>query len=259
MEYGEYNWTQMAGLAGRVAVVPLGSMEQHGHHLPLLTDSMIGREIVRRAEEALGETAVFLPMLWLGASDHHRAFPGTVTINVETYTHFVSDILESLIRSGFERVLVLNSHGGNILAGKRAVYDVRTRHHDRRELWLVFATWYELAAEQISALQELEQRRVSHASELETSMILRLRPELVDMDSARGAAIPFDSAFFSPDLRGAMRVAIYPTLDERTRSGALGKPELATAQKGEALFEVAAAEVVALVREIAGWPVLEPV
>jgi creatinine amidohydrolase len=259
MEYGEHNWKQIPEISRRVAVVPLGSMEQHGHHLPLLTDSMIGTEIVRRAAETLGETAVFLPMVWFGASDHHQAYPGTVTINVETYTHVVSDILESLIRSGFERALVLNSHGGNKLPGMRAVYDVRMRYPDRKGLWLVCATWYELAADQISALKQLDQRCVSHASELETSMILRLRPELVDMDSARGAVIPFDSAFFSPDLRGATRVAIYPTLDERTQSGALGKPELATAEKGEALFEVAVAEVVALVREIAAWPVLGPV
>jgi creatinine amidohydrolase len=259
MRYGERTWTEIGDLTDRVAVLPLGSMEQHGHHLPLLTDSMIGEEILRRAEDALGDAAVFLPMFWIGASDHHRAYPGTVTVNVETYTHVVGDMLESLIRSGFERVLVLNSHGGNILPGRRAVYDVRTRHHDRNELWLVFATWFELAAPQVAALTQLEQRRVSHASELETSMILRLRPELVDMDVARGAVHDFESAFYSPDSRGALRVAVYPPLDARTVSGALGKPELATADKGEALYEAAVGEVVALVREIASWPVMEPV
>ncbi len=258
MDYREHNWTQIPDLAGRVAVVPLGSMEQHGRHLPLLTDSMIGTEMVRRAQAELGDRAIFLPMLWLGASDHHRRFPGTITLNVETYTRVVSDVVESLVRSGFTRVLVLNSHGGNILAGKRAVYDVRMRHHDRRDLWLVFATWYELAAGQIAALDELEQRRVSHASELETSMILRLRPELVNMAAAAGTNFDFPSAFYSPDSRGEMRVAVYPPLDARTESGALGRPELATPEKGETLFSVAVAEVVALVREIASWPVLEP-
>lgn len=258
MNYGELNWTQVREVSERVAIVPLGSLEQHGRHLPLLTDSMIGSEVLKRAQAELDNTAIFLPMLWIGASDHHRAYPGTVTIDVGTYTAVVGDILESLIRSGFERILVLNAHGGNILAGRRAVYDVRTRHHDRSELWLVFATWYDLAAPQVAALDQLEQRRVSHASELETSMILRLRPELVDMDAAVGATHDFDSAFYSPDSRGAMRVAVYPPLDARTVSGALGKPELATAEKGEALFEVAAAQVVALVREMAHWPVLEP-
>jgi creatinine amidohydrolase len=259
MNYGELNWPQVPDASRRVAIVPLGSMEQHGRHLPLLTDSMIGAEIVRRAQEALGDLAVVLPMLWIGASDHHRAYPGTVTINVETYTKVVGDILESLVRSGFERILVLNAHGGNILPGKRAVYDVRTRHHERKELWLVFATWFELAAPQVAAIDELEQRRVSHASELETSMILRLQPELVDMSAAVGAVHDFQSAFYSPDSRGALRIATYPPLDARTVSGALGKPELATAEKGEALYQVAVGEVVALVREMASWPVLEPV
>ena len=259
MDFGELKWTQIPEITSRVAVVPLGSMEQHGRHLPLLTDSMIGSEIVRRAQAALGDLAVFLPMMWVGASDHHQAFPGTVTVNIDTYAKVVGDVLESLIRSGFERILVLNSHGGNILPGRRAVYDVRTRHHDRKELWLVFATWFELAAPQVAAIDALEQRRVSHASELETSMILRLRPELVDMAAAKGATHDFESAFWSPDSRGALRVAVYPPLDARTVSGALGKPELATAEKGEALFQVAVEEVVALVREITSWPVLEPV
>jgi len=69
--YGEKIWTQTEDQTGKVVVVPIGSLEQHGHHLPMLTDSMIGTEIARRAEAALGEAALFTPMLWVGASDHH--------------------------------------------------------------------------------------------------------------------------------------------------------------------------------------------
>ena len=110
MQYGECNWTQIPDQAHKVVVVPVGSLEQHGHHLPLLTDSMIGAEIVRRAESVLGEEAVFLPMLWLGASQHHRRFPGTVSVRNETFTHMLMDVMESLIDSGFKRILILNSH-----------------------------------------------------------------------------------------------------------------------------------------------------
>ena len=79
MQLGERNWTEVQPLTDRVVVATLGSLEQHGHHLPLLTDTMIGTEIARRAEAELGEEALFLPPLWIGASDHHRAFSGTVT------------------------------------------------------------------------------------------------------------------------------------------------------------------------------------
>ena len=258
MQYGDYNWTEIPDLTDRVCVVPLGSLEQHGHHLPLFTDSVILAEIVRRARAALGDTAVFLPMLWVGASDHHRHFPGTVSINIETYTHVVGDMLESLVGSGFRRIFVLNSHGGNILPGKRAVYDVRMRHRDERDLWLVFGSWFELAASEVAGLDLLEQKRVTHASELETSMVLRLRPELVNLGAARGASPPFESAFFRPGHSQGHRVATYPPLEHRSVTGALGHPEVATAEKGEALFTVAVNEVVACVREIAGWPPLDP-
>ena len=78
MQHGERRWVQTAEAADRVVVAPLGSLEQHGHHLPLLTDTLIITEIARRAEAEIGPEALFLPTLWLGASDHHRAFAGTV-------------------------------------------------------------------------------------------------------------------------------------------------------------------------------------
>ena len=158
MLYGELNWTQIPDLTDKVAVVPLGSMEQHGHHLPLLTDTLIGTEIVRRAEQALGDAALFLPMLWVGASDHHLRFPGTVSVHNATYTQMVKDILESLIGSGFRRIVLLNSHGGNVGPGSAALYEVQMRYRDEQDLWLVMATWFSLAAPQIAALEVLEQK-----------------------------------------------------------------------------------------------------
>src|SRR5579871_3298673 len=101
MHLGERNWTEIANLTEKVVVLPLGSLEQHGHHLPLLTDSMIGAEIARRAEAELGDTALFLPMLWVGASDHHRAFSGTVSVSNAVYVDLLVDMLESLIAAGF--------------------------------------------------------------------------------------------------------------------------------------------------------------
>src|SRR6476620_5749522 len=101
MQLGELTWTAVAGPAGRVVVLPLGSLEQHGPHLPLLTDTLIGGEIARRAEAELGEAALFLPPLWVGASDHHRRFRGTVSLGNELYVRVLVDLLESLIGSGF--------------------------------------------------------------------------------------------------------------------------------------------------------------
>lgn len=258
MDYGAFRWPQIAEATDRVVVVPLGSLEQHGHHLPLLTDSMICSEIVARAKAALGETALFLPLIWAGASEHHTRFPGTVTVSHETYISLLVDVMESLIGSGFRRIVLLNAHGGNALPGKSALYRVQMRHRDRRDLWLVFATWFELAAPQIATIPGLEQDHVTHACELETSMVLSLQPELVDLDAARGAVSDFASAFYSPDSRRANRVTVTRPFEHVTATGGYGHPELATAEKGEALFTAVVDEVVALVREVAGWEAIAP-
>jgi creatinine amidohydrolase len=258
MQYGELNWTQIPDLTDRVVVVPLGSLEQHGHHLPLLTDSMIGGEILHRAEQELGETAVFLPMVWFGASDHHRQFPGTISLDIDTYTLMLENILESLIGSGFHRILMLNSHGGNDLPATAALYKVQMRHRDQPDLWLVLATWFSLAGPKIAAYEALEQKYVTHASELETSMILYLAPELVRLDRAVGAHAPFDSGFYNPYSGRGSRVTVRRSFEQVSRTGAYGHPELASAEKGERLFEIAVREVVACVRDVATWDRIEP-
>jgi creatinine amidohydrolase len=258
MQYGERKWTEIGDLTNKIVVLPLGSLEQHGHHLPILTDSMIGGEIIRRAEAELGDDALFLPMLWVGASDHHQAFAGTVSLSNDVYVKVLIAILESVIGNGFRRILMVNAHGGNVLPGNMAMYDVQLRHKDKRDLWIVMSTWFVTAAKAIAAIDALEQKHVTHACELETSMILRLRPELVKLEAARGANIPFESAFYCPDSSRSSRVDVRFTFDHVTETGALGHPENATAEKGEALYKAATAEIVALVREFNSWPLVRP-
>src|SRR5690242_12557634 len=162
VQLGERNWTEVKNLTNRVVVMTLGSLEQHGHHLPLLTDSLIGAEVARRAEAELGDAALFLPILWVGASDHHRAFPGTVSISNSVYVDVLIDMLESLIGSGFRRIFLLNAHGGNITPGRMAIYDVQLRHRDKPDLWLAFSSWWHIAVEQVAAIQGLEAKMVTH-------------------------------------------------------------------------------------------------
>lgn len=258
MLHGERKWTETEDNAHRVVVLPLGSLEQHGHHLPMLTDSMIGGEIARRAELELGNEALFLPTLWVGASDHHKAFSGTVSISNSVYIDILVDIIESLITSGFRKIFLLNAHGGNITPGRMAIYDVQLRHADLPDLFLAFSSWWTIAADQIAAIEALDQKIVTHACELETSMILLLRPELVSLEAARGTSITFESAFYVPDFSSASRVDIPRTFDQVSVTGAFGHPELATAEKGEKLFSTAVKQVVAFVREFQLWCEIEP-
>jgi creatinine amidohydrolase len=258
MLLGERSWTEVEALTDRVVVVPLGSLEQHGHHLPLLTDTLIGAEIARRSEASLGDEALFLPMLWIGASDHHRAFAGTVSIGNDNYVRLLVDLLESLIAAGFRRIFLLTAHGGNMLPGSMAIYDVQLRHRDQPDLWLALSSWWRMAPEQVRGLIAGDQESVTHACELETSMVLRLRPELVKREAARGANIPFASAFYTPDFHRSSRVEVARAFDQLSLTGAFGHPENATPEQGEALFAAAVDEVVAFVREFATWPTLDP-
>ncbi len=258
MFLGERIWTEVPGLTGKVVVVPLGSLEQHGHHLPMLTDSMIGGEIARRIEIELGEEAIFTPMIWTGASDHHLAMPGTVSVSNNVYVNLVSDILESLISAGFRKIFLLNSHGGNITPGRMAIYNTHLRHRDKLDLFIAFGSWFDIVAKEIREMDFLESEMVTHACELETSMILSVFPELVKMESARGAAIPFESAFYSPDWTKPNVIDVPRAFDQISISGAFGKPELGTHDKGVALFDLSVRQITALLREFATWESFPP-
>jgi creatinine amidohydrolase len=258
MQFGTLTWRELSERVQFPVVIPLGSLEQHGHHLPVLTDTMIVTELAQRVETQMGTEVLVLPPLWLGASHHHRAFPGTVSVNNDLYGRLIADILEGLIEDGFRKIFLLNAHGGNILPAKQAIYEVQLRHRTVPALWLALGNWMELAGEQIASLAMLHQKHVTHACELETSMILRLRPELVHPELAQGANIPFDSAFYVPDFSRSSRVYIGRTFEQLSKSGAFGHPEQASEAKGEALFAVATQEIVLFLREFGRWASLDP-
>jgi creatinine amidohydrolase len=259
MNMGELNWREAQNAGEKIVVVPLGSLEQHGHHLPLLTDSLIGGEIIARAQKQLGEVALFLPMLWLGHSPHHLAFPGSVSLQSKTYIAVLEDVLDSLIAAGFRRILGFNSHGGNMAPASVAWSNVQMRHAPNHpDLWLGVTSWFSLLRAEDVASLGLAQSRISHACEWETSQIAAIAPQLVG-DERPAAHHDIGSAFWSSDYSWTGRIEIARRIEQSSASGAFGFPELATPEKGEALLNLAAHELIALVREMATWPTVLPV
>lgn len=259
MQLGEKNWKEAAQHTDKIVVVPLGSHEQHGHHLPLLTDSLIGSEIVRRASQELDAEVLFLPMLWLGHSPHHLEFSGTVSVSSGTYIRMIEDVAESLIRGGFRRLLFFNAHAGNMTPASIALGNVQLRHATSHpDLWLVFASWFTLAAEAIARAGAFRQRKISHACEWETSQILASHPQLVgeEREAARFSLMASGepSRYFYADYSESGRVEVARRIDQNSSSGAFGWPELATIEKGELLYKIAADELVSFLREFAQWP-----
>lgn len=250
MELGEKSWKQAAELQSKIVVIPLGACEQHGHHLPLLTDALIGGEIAQRAAIALEDEAFFLPMLWVGASHHHLAFAGTVSIGAQTYAQVLMDMLESLVTGGFRKMVFLNAHSGNSTPARMAMNEIQIRYRQALpELWIAFANWFEL----ISPPEGWRQTKIIHACEWETSAIEAIRPDLVDLTLVTATVKDLGSRFYKPDYSTPGKVEIARTIEQNSPSGAFGYPEAASAEKGELLLERATNEFVAFVREFARY------
>lgn len=259
MNLGELRWPDIDATTDRVLIVPIASLEQHGRHLPLLSDTMIGQAVINKITPEIADIAVFLPMLWLGASDHHLAFPGTVSIPQDTYVKVLEGIVESAIMAGYRKILLLNSHAGNLVPAQLALTNIQLQYKDAiPDLFLALTSWFDIAGKDIASLDGVVQPSVSHACEWETSIMLTAHPDLVVMTQAAGAHIDFSSRYFQPDYRAPQRVFVARTMDQGTTTGAYGHCELASAEKGDAILCAAATVLVDFVREFHGWPLVTP-
>jgi creatinine amidohydrolase len=245
MLLSEMSWPAVSKLPKDTPVViPIAALEQHGHHLPLFTDSMLCGEIVRRVEASMPTQILVTPLMWLGNSDHHMDFAGTISAPPRVYLDLLVGLMDNLITHGFKRLLILNGHGGNDVPGKQAIFEVRQKYRQRNDLLLLFTTYWSLGSVPWEVVPEIEQREMGHACEWETSMILRIAPHLVG-DYQHAPVVDFGNAFL-PASRGWIT-------KDRTGPGHIGAPNLATADKGEALFSAFAEDVGDLLQRMIRW------
>ena len=239
--------------AGAVAVVPTGSLEQHGPHLPVGTDSLlaeaVAREGVDRAAEA-GTPAVSFPAIWTGFSPHHVPLGATVSLSKETLVALLDDVCSSLLEIGFERVLLVNGHGGNRPAVSLVAGDLGTRQDEADVAEINYNT---LARERFEELRSGEAGSAYHAGEFETSLMLHLYGEYVDTDAASDDPASPGTDYSSKDMFSGGPLGMRRTYDFLTEDGVRGEPTLGTAEVGEALFEAATeglADVIGAVRSL---------
>lgn len=245
MQLANMKWPEVAALSKDTPVIiPVAALEQHGRHMPVFTDSMLTNELTRRLEERLSKEVLIAPLMWFGNSHHHMDFPGTLSAEPRLYIDLLNNLLENFLAHGFKRLLILNGHGGNDVPGKQAVFETRQRHRARKDLLLLFATYWNLGAEPWLADASIQQRQMGHACEWETSMILRLTPELVG-DLSTVEPVAFGNAF-EPASRGW-------TMPDRSEPGHVGDPRYATAEKGEVLCKSFADAAEALLRRVIAW------
>jgi creatinine amidohydrolase len=238
-------WPDVAALSKKTPVViPIAALEQHGRHMPVFTDSLLLGEVVRRIKEPLKDSVLFAPLFWLGNSHHHLDFAGTMSASPRVYLDTLIDMAENLLTHGFRRIVLLNGHGGNIVPSQQALFELRQKYRQRSDLLLLTATYWTVGGNPNLADASFKQTQMGHACEWETSMMLKLAPHLVG-DLSAVQEIPFGNAF-APAHRAWIT-------KDRTEVGHIGDPRHATAEKGEVLFRVFSAAVVALLERVVGW------
>jgi creatinine amidohydrolase len=249
-DWVEMTWEDFsdADKARWIAVLPVAAVEQHGPHLPLGVDAHIAAAYLARARELLpSELPVsFLPILAVGTSDEHRAFPGTLTLSAETVIRMLFEIGESVHRAGLRKLVIANSHGGNVSAVDLVARDLRVRQN-----MLVFAcSWFGFGYPDGLFTPE-EQVHGIHGGAIETSILLAAHPGLVRIDRAQNfasAAIELEREFRHLGIDRPARIGWMS--QDLHASGAMGDASAATAEKGKAALEFGARAFVALLGEV---------
>jgi creatinine amidohydrolase len=237
-----------------VLILPLGSVEQHGNHMPLGTDTMLAHAVSLAAAEKAAGTLV-LPPPWYGFSAHHMRFAGSVTLRAETLMAVAEDIVASLVRHGFRRILIVNGHGGNSGVIDVLASTLGQKHYG--EARIAALTYFQLAREAIAELRQSEPGGMGHACEFETAMVQHIRPELVKIDRAATTYPDPGSRYLTTDLLGGSAIRVYHDFADLSPTGTLGDPTLATPEKGAAFFEAVAGELAAFVEDFRGWTIPE--
>ena len=245
--------------ARTIAVLPVAATEQHGPHLPLSVDSVLADGIVAASLPHLAPelSVLFLPTQAVGLSPEHARFPGTLTLKTETVLRLWTDIGESVAAAGVRKLLLFNSHGGQVSVLDLVARDLRARLN----LLVYSCSWFNLPlhdsqGQDLNALFSADEHRFGiHGGEIETSMMLALAPQRVQMDQARYFASTAQARAQQFPILGNGRSAKlgWQTQDYHP-AGAVGHAAAATAAKGEALVQAAGRALAQLLAELDRLP-----
>ena len=250
--YAELTWPEVAARAAGdpVCVIPVATLEDHGYHLPIDTDVRIAETLAERAVLARADRALLLPTVTHGYTPHHMDFPGSITIDWKRFVDYLLDIGRSLIHHGLRRILFVNGHGSNVPLVEMAA---RLLMLERRDV-IAGAFWYlstPESAELLARTRESEEPGgIAHACELETSLYLAIRPDLVQMDKAVREIPDWESEHVWMDWSDGP-LSIKGQWSGWTDSGVMGDATVATAEKGRIWLDRAVDEIADHIDELA--------
>jgi len=241
--------------ATTVAVLPVAATEQHGPHLPLSVDQTLVDGVVAAALPLLpaATPVLVLPTQAVGYSPEHTAFPGTLTLSFDTVLRLWIELGECVARAGVKKLVLFNAHGGQVSLMDIAARELRTRCG----LIVYSASWYSLPlGDAVDGLFSAAEHRFGvHAGDVETSMMLALRPRFVDMAQARDfASSSRDRAAAYPILGNGKSAKLGWAMQDYNPQGAAGNAAAATADKGRAVVDAAAGQLALLLQEVSRLP-----
>ncbi len=241
IEWARLKAAELAQLAKRnaIVIVPIGSTEQHGPHLPTQVDSRLATEVAHLAARIMAEkqSTIVTPTIPFGMSEHHMSLNGTITLDYATMAAVLNCTCESILRHGFKRIFILNGHGGNT----DGIYTFITEFTVKHRVPLAGGTYWNIAQKEIAEILE-KQKALLHACEAETAMMLALTPELINRDELsqmHGAYVPGLAAI--PGVNAG--VYRWRQLASRSPIGVIGEAGAATPEKGRRLFDAISAAV----------------
>ncbi|MEZ3142889.1 creatininase family protein [Halobaculum sp. MBLA0143] len=238
MNLSEATWTDVRETTPEIALVPVGSTEQHGPHAPLGTDATAAAAVAEAADDRLDETdptAVVAPPVHVGVSEEHRAFDGTLWVSPETFRAYVRETVESLASHGVSRTVLVNGHGGNVEA---LAETARRLSRSETGPYTVAFTWFEAVGEHASDM--------GHAGPLETALLRHVAPGLVREDRVETAAADAADGW-GEWVRG---VNLAHDSHEFTDNGVVGDPREGDADRGGELLSTASEALVDVVRAV---------
>lgn len=242
-------------IADVVAVLPVAAIEQHGPHLPVSVDASLVDGVIAASLPHLPADlpVLFLPTQQVGKSNEHIRFPGTLTLSAETLIRVWMELGACVARTGIRKLVLFNSHGGQISVMDIVARDLRSAHD-----LVVFSTnWFTLPlGDAVNGLFTADEHRFGiHAGDMETSMMLALRPQFVDMTQVRDfKSTSQDRAASYPILGNGTSAKLGWQMQDYNTMGAAGNATLATAEKGRAVIDAAGLQLALLLQEVSRLP-----
>ena len=244
MDLGSSTWTDADQAETDLALLPVGSTEQHGPHAPLSTDALLAEAVAAAGADAYEGEVVLAPTLPFGVSEEHRAFAGSLWLSPDAFRAAVRDVVESVLHHGWNRVVLVNGHGGNVDALREVAADV-TRAGDA---YVTSFTWFDAVDfASIQAGSDLDYLDMGHAGAAETALLRATHPGLVKED--RTAAARDGAADRWGEWVAGVNLA-YDT-EEFSENGVVGDPTVGDADVGRQLLEASADALVELLEAVA--------